>query len=63
MNKELQECAQLNDHEWNRSLNPIMLDHKVPENVNWYRLLNGKKLRLTLLEVKYSRFNEMNSII
>ncbi|XP_046640672.1 probable glutamate receptor isoform X1 [Daphnia pulicaria] len=51
VSKELQECAQLNDHEWNRSSDPVSFDHKgLPESANWHRQLNGKKLRLTLLE-------------
>ncbi|EFX64107.1 hypothetical protein DAPPUDRAFT_334596, partial [Daphnia pulex] len=51
VSKELQECAQLNDHQWNRSSDPVSFDHKgLPESANWHRQLNGKKFRLTILE-------------
>jgi len=66
VSKELRECGQLNDHEWNRSSYPISFDHKVlPERVNWHRQLNGKKLRLTLLEVVFhvlTKFNRLHVI-
>jgi hypothetical protein len=54
MSKELQECSQLDDHQWNRSSDPVNFNRKgVTESANWHRQLNGKKLRLTLLEVMF----------
>jgi hypothetical protein len=54
MSKELQECSQLDDHQWNRSSDPVNFNRKgVTESANWHRQLNGKNLRLILLEVMF----------
>jgi hypothetical protein len=48
---QLQDCAQLNELEWNQTEHSAANFVK-SKSVDWHKELDGKKLRLTLLEVR-----------
>ena len=55
VSRELQECSNLDDHQWTRSIRPFRLE--LAESVSRQQF-NGNKLRLASLEVnKLKRFN------
>jgi hypothetical protein len=58
--RELQECAQLDDFQWSQSGRSAVSYVFEPKRIDWHKEFDGKKLRLTLLEVQ-QRFYKSNT--